>query len=142
MITKSRVAFTFYVAWLSLVAPPALGVEPTAEIRTAARMFADLDARDQKGFCESRLGTPYLDYLNRVCQSAVQNKLKAPEDCSREKISEQVKSDAAQCLAMTTAEFEATVLRGVGGRNTFVAEMRAQGVDGDKLVQDECARRR
>jgi hypothetical protein len=99
-------------------------------------MFAALDARDLQGYCKSTFTAPYADYLNRVCQSAIHNKVKNLEDCSHEKIAEQVKTDAAQCLEMPTAEFDATVLRAQQGRKAFITEMNAQGIDAEALIQE------
>jgi len=141
MAPESRLAFACLIAWISLVSPPALGAEPTEAMRTLARMFAAVETRDLHGYCKSKFTAPYVDYLNRVCQSAVQNKVKTPEDCSQAKIADQVKSDAAQCLAMPAAEFDATVVRGQEGRNAFVAEMKAQGIDGNALIKEASAKR-
>jgi len=121
---------------------PALSAEPTEEMRMFARMFETLEARDLKGYCAAMHGEPYAGYLGRVCESAVQNNLKKPEDCSQQSIAQQVKTDAAKCLAMPPAEFEKTVLRGVDASKTFVKQMATQGVDGEKLLQDERTKRR
>ena len=137
MRPESHHAIRCLFAWMSLAALPALGAEPTEDAQTLAGMFAALDARSKPGFCLSKDGPPYVDYLTRVCQSAVQNRLKSPEDCSREKVALQVKNDTAQCLAMSTAEFDATVVRGKEGRKAFVREMEARGIDGDALIQAE-----
>lgn len=142
MATEIRLAFACITAWILLLPHPALSAEPTEAMRTLARVFAALDARDLQGYCKSKFSAPYADYLNQVCQSAVQNRVKTSEDCSREKIAEQAKSDAAQCLAMPAAEFDATVLRGQEGRKIFVSEMKTQGVDGEALVQEERAKLR
>lgn len=137
-----RLAFGYLIAWMSLAAAaPCLGAEPTEDTRTLARMFAALEAHDQKAYCESKLAAPYADYLSRVCQSAVQNKVKASEDCSREALAEQARKDASQCLAVSGAEFAATVAKGKEGRKAFVTEMKAQGIDGEALIKQASAKR-
>jgi hypothetical protein len=125
------------ITGMPLATTPVLGAESTEDMRTFARMFTTLEARDLKGYCAAMHGAPYAGYLDRVCQLAVQNKLKKPEDCSPESIAEQVKIDNGQCLAMPAAEFEKTALRGREASKAFVKEMAAQGVDGDKLLQEE-----
>lgn len=142
MRPESHLAIRCLFAWMSLAALPALGAEHTEEAKTLAGMFAALDARSKSGFCLSREGPPYVDYLTRVCQSAVHNRLKSPEDCSREKIALQVKKDTAQCLAMSADEFDATVVRGKEGRKAFVGGMKAQGIDGEALIQEARTKRK
>ena len=66
-------------------------------------------------------GTPYIGYLNRACQSAVQNKVKTLVDCSHEKIAQQFKSETVQCFVMPAAEFDATVRRRQEGRKVLTA---------------------
>ena len=140
MTIAIRISWAFLITGMSLATTPVLGAEPTEDMRTFVRMFAALEARDHKGYCAAMHGAPYAGYLDRVCQSAVQNKLKKPEDCSPERITQQVKVDTAQCLAMPAAEFEKTALRGREASKAFVKQMTAQGVDGDKLLQEERAK--
>jgi len=140
MINKMHIASVFLVTGMSLAAPPVLGAEPTEAMRTFARMFAALEARDLKGYCTAMHGASYAGYLERVCQSAVQNRVKKAEDCSPENIAQQTKSDTGQCLLMPAAEFEKTVLRGREGGQAFLKEMAAQGIDGEKLLQEERAK--
>jgi len=140
MINGIRIALAFLITSISLATTPVLGAEPTEDMRTFARMFATLEARDHKGYCAAMHGAAYAGYLNRVCQSAVQNNLKKPEDCSPEHMTRQLKVDSDKCLAMPAAEFEKTALRGREGSKTFVKQMSAQGVDGEKLLQEERAK--
>lgn len=140
MTIRIRTALAFMITGLSLATTPALGAEPTEDMRTFARMFATLEARDHKGYCAAMHGAPYVGYLNRVCQSAVQNKLKKPEDCSPEHMTRQLKLDADKCLAMPAAEFEKTAFRGREGSKALVKQMTAQGIDGEKLLQEERAK--
>lgn len=142
MATWIRGVFAFLTFGISLATPPVRAAEVTEEIHTFARMFATLEARDLTGYCAAMHGAPYIGYLNRVCQSAVQNKVKNLDDCSHEKIAQQVKSDAARCLAMPAAEFDATVRRRQEGRKVFISEMKNQGVDAEALIQAERAKRR
>lgn len=121
---------------------PALGAEPTEEMRTFARVFTSLEARDLKGYCTAMHGAQYAGYVGRVCQSAVQNKMKKPEECSPDSVAQQVKTDAAKCLAMPPAEFEKAVVRGVEGSTAFLKHTASQGVDGEKLLKDERSKRR
>lgn len=133
MATWIRYGLAFLTFGIALTTPPVLGAEVTDEMHTFARIFATLEARDQTGYCAAKHGAPYIEYLNRVCQSAVQNQVKTSDDCSHEKITQQVKSDRAQCLAMPAAEFDATVHRRQEGRKVFISEMKNQGVDGEAL---------
>jgi len=142
MSAESRIAFSCLFAWISLATSPSLGAEPTETMRTFARMFAALDARDLPGYCESKLSAPYLDYMNRVCQSAVLNRVKTTEDCSQQNIALQSKRDAAECLAMPAAEFEKLGLRGTEVRNAFAEEAKKEGVDSERLIHEERVNRR
>lgn len=127
----------FLITGLSLATVPVQGAEPTKDMRWFARMFATLEARDHKGYCEVMIGADYAVYLNRRCQSDIQNKVKKPEDCSPESITRQLKLDTDECLAMPAAEFEQKVLRGRESSKAFIEQMTAQGVDGEKLLQEE-----
>ena len=140
MMHGIRIALVFLITVLSLATTPTLGAEPTEDIRTFARIFATLDAHDLKGYCTEMHAAPYTGYLSRACQSAVQNKIKKPEDCSQDKISEQIRIDTEQCLAMSADKFEETMLHGRVSRKEFVEKMAAQGIDGEKLLQDERAK--
>lgn len=140
---SSRAQFVFSIlVGMLLTTTTAQGVEPTEDMRTLARMFATLEARDLKGYCTEMHGAAYAGYLSRVCQSAVQNKVKKPEDCSPENIAQLIKDDKEKCLAMPPAEFEQKVLRGREGKEAFIKDMAAQGVDGEKLLQEERAKKR
>ena len=137
MTIRLQNASVFLITGMFLAAPPVMGAEPTETMRTFARMFATLEARDLKGYCTAMHGAAYTSYLERVCQSAVQNRVKNPEDCSPENIAQQIKSDHEQCMAMPAAEFEKTMLRGREGGQAFLKELAAQGIDGEKLLQEE-----
>ncbi len=140
MINIIRIALASLVAGMSLATAPVQSAEPTETMRTFARMIATLEARDQKGYCAAMHDAPYVGYLSRVCLAAVQNSVKKPEDCTPARIAQQVEADTEQCLAMPAAEFEKTALRGREGTKAFVTEMTAQGVDGEKLLQEERAK--
>lgn len=141
MYTSSRIAFICVNVWIWLAAPPALGADPTETMRAIARMLAALEARDMPGYCDSRHSAAYRDYLSRVCHSAVQNRLKTAQDCSAPNIALQSEREDAECRAMPVAEFERLVLRGRDGRKAFIDEMTSQGIDGERLLQQERGRR-
>lgn len=142
MIKTIPVATAFLAAGMLLATGPAASAETTEEMRTFARMFTSLEARDLKGYCTAMHGPQYAGYLGRVCQSSVQNKMKKPEECSPDSIAQQARAEAAKCLAMPPAEFDKAVARGVEGSKAFVKQMASQGVDGEKLLKEERARRR
>ncbi len=138
----ARIAFSILVVML-LATTSAQGAEPTEDMRTMARMLAALEARDLNGYCaDIHDAPPYAGYLSRVCQYAVQNKLKQPEDCSPGNITLQIQADRKACLAMTPEEFEKTALRWREGIDSFIKGMAAQDIDGEKLLQEERARKR
>ena len=129
------------LAGLTLVAAPTQGAEPTEGMRMMARMTVILEAHDQKAYCAEMQTAPYADYMTRVCQSAVQNRLKKREDYSAVNIAVLIKSDNKQCLAMPKAEFDKTVLRSREVSESVIKDMVAQGVDAEKLLQEERAKK-
>jgi hypothetical protein len=134
-----RVALAF--AGLTLAAPLALAADPTEAMRTFARIFATLEARDLKGYCAAMHGAhSYVDYRTNVCQSAVQNKVKKPEECTPESVAQQIKADTDKCLAMPADEFEKTVQRGGEASKAFVKQTASESVDGEKLLREERAK--
>lgn len=137
MKIKICISLVFLITGLSFATVPVQGAEPTEDMRQLARMFAALEAGDLKGYCSSMHTTSYADYLSRVCQSSVQHKLKQPEDCLPERIAQDAKTDAVQCLAMPAAEFDEIAQSVREGSKKFAAEMAAQGVDGEKLLREE-----
>ena len=147
-VVEGRIALRDWLAHACLLlllaagVQPAHAAEPTATMRALAQVFVALDARDLSGYCGSRLTAPYGEYLARSCQSAVLNKIKTAEDCSQERISQQARIDAAQCLARPPAEFEKAVAVGEEARIAFLREVTVQGIDGDQLMQDARAKRR
>ncbi len=142
MIVKMSFAVALMVTGMLIATRPAMSAEPTEEMLTFARMFTSLEARDLKGYCTVMHGSEYAGYLGRVCQSAVQNRLKKPEECTQDSIAQQAKAEAAKCLATPPDEFEKAVARGAEGSKAFVKQMASQGVDGEKLLQDERVKRR
>ena len=135
-----RAASPFVFVGFTLLNQTAFGADITDDMRLMARVYATLEARNQKAYCSAMHGVAYVDYLNKVCQSAVQNKVKKSDECSQERIAQEVKADTGKCLAMPPAEFEKTALRGDEGSKGFVKKMAEQGVDGKKLLQDERAK--
>ena len=142
MTTKMSFAVALMATGMLIATRPALSAEITEEMRNFARMFTSLEARDLKGYCTVMHGSEYAAYLGRVCQSAVQNRLKKPEECSQDSIAQQAKAEAAKCLAMPPDEFEKAVARGAEGSKAFVKLMASHGVDGEKLMKDEREKRR
>lgn len=142
MLKRAHFEAAVLTIGMLLATGPATSAEPTEEMRTFARMFTSLEARDLKGYCTAMHGAPYAGYVGRVCQSAVQNKVKKPEECSEDSIAQQVKADAAKCLAMPPDEFDKAVARGAEGSKAFLQRAASQGVDGEKLLKDERAKRR
>lgn len=140
--TKMSYAIALIATGMLIANRPAMSAEITEEMRTFARMFTSLEARDLKGYCTVKHGSEYAAYLGRVCQSAVQNRLKRPEECSQNSIAQQAKDEAAKCLAMPPDEFDKAVARGSEVSKAFVKEMASQGVDGEKLLKDEREKRR
>jgi hypothetical protein len=141
MILKQVQIVIPLLASLILATAPAQSAEPTEGMRMMARMTVILETHDQKAYCAEMQTAPYADYLTRVCQSAVQSKLKKPADCSPVNIALLIKSDSKQCLAMPPAEFEKTVLRGREISESVIKDMLAQGVDAEKLLQEERAKK-
>ena len=125
------------VAGLAFATVPAQGAEATEDMRSMARMFKSLEARDQKGYCTAMHGPSYEGYLLKVCQAALKHNLKKPEDCSPESIQKERTADYAKCLAMPTAEFEQTVVKGREARKMFQERLAAQGINGEKLFQED-----
>lgn len=122
------------------LAAASLAAEPNEDMRMFARLFAALEARDIEAYCTTMMhGAAYPGYMNRVCQSAVQNKMKKSEDCSPENVAEQIKADTTRCQAMAAAEFEAIAQRSSEAREKFIKDAKAKGVDGEKLLREERA---
>jgi len=72
---------------------------------------------------------------------SVQNNVKKPEECSQEGLTQQARADTDKCLAMPASEFEKVVLRGAEASKGFVKQTAAESVDGEKLLQEERAKR-
>lgn len=135
MTLNFRSSFALLTAALS-VTVPATAAEPTEDMRTIARMFAALEARDQKAYCEVMHGPAYTEYLGRVCQMAVQINLKKPDECSTDRIAQEHRDDKQKCLAMPATEFDQTMLTGSEASGRFIELLVKQGVDGEKLLRE------
>ena len=147
MSNVSRLAGAILSAGMMFVATQAMGQDQNAEARSAAKMLAGLERplekRDIKGYCTALQADPdYVGYVTRVCQFSVKNKLKKPEDCSDANIKQEMKKDFDVCLAMPSEEFEKTVLKWREAQASFVRDMKAKGIDGEKLLQEERAKLR
>lgn len=141
LINGIRITLALLAGGLSLATVPAQGAEPTEDMRSMARMFVLLEARDQQGYCNAMHGPSYESYLDRVCKAAVKHNLKKPEDCSPENIQRERKADYEKCLAMPATEFEQTVVKGRAAREKFEEHARREGVDSQKLMQDARAKK-
>lgn len=126
------------IAALVLACPLlAEATQPTQDMRDLARLYATLDARDQVGFCIQMQTPAYAGYIGRACELSVRNRLKRPEDCTPENTAKQTKADEKECLAMKPAEFEEKIKRALESKAVFLKEMAEQGIDGEKLLQEE-----
>lgn len=103
---------------------------------TIARMFAALEARDQKTYCEVMHGPCLYGMPGRVCQMAVQNNLKKPDRRSTEHIAQGLRDDKQKCLALPASEFEQKILTGREASERFMERLAKQGVDGEKLLRE------
>jgi len=111
-------------------------------MRMMARMTVIVEARDLPGYCTEMHAAPFTVGLTKACQKDVQNKLKQPADCTPERIAQLIEADHQQCLAMPAAEFEKVVLNGHKVKAELVKQMQEQGMDGEKLLQEERVKRR
>lgn len=136
-MNRLRIVMVFLVAGMALATDPVFGAESTEDLQAMARMFAALEARNQKAYCATMQGPAYTDYLSHVCQSYVANKLKKSEDCRTESVALEVKASAEQCLAMSPDELEKVALRWQDSRKAVFDDMTARGLDGEKLVLEE-----
>lgn len=146
MAVKICVISVFLVTGMSLATLPALGAEPTEDMRVTARVLASQEApvakRDLKGFCAATYGSPdYAGYSARACQLWVKNNMKKPEDCTEVNIQQEIRKDTDRCLAMSDEDFDKQIVAQRKARAEFIAKMKEEGVDGEKLLQHELARR-
>ena len=137
-----RFAGAILSAGMMFAATQTMGQDQNAEVRSAAKMLAGLERplekRDINGYCTALQADPdYAGYMTRVCQFSVKNKLKKPEDCSDANMKQEMKKDFDVCLAMPLEEFEKTVMKWREARASFVRDMKAKGVDGEKLLAEE-----
>lgn len=138
MTIAIRLASALLITGMSFTMTLALGEEVTDEMRTFGLMVASLEARDLKNYCATMTHAPaYAGYVNRVCQYEIKNRMKKPEDCTPEKIADQIKADNVRCLAMPAAEFEKAALRSAETGKVFIRKLAEKGVDGEKLLREE-----
>ncbi len=140
MMNSLRIVVVFLVAGMSLATDPAFGEESTEDLQAMARMFAALEARNQKAYRATMQGSAYTDYLSRVCQTNVKNTLKKSEDCTAERVALEVKARAEQCLALSPDELEKVALRWQDSRKALFEDMTARSLDVEKLVREERSR--
>lgn len=137
MMNSLRIVMVFLVTGMALTTAPVFGAESIEDLQAMVRMLAALEARNQKAYCATMQSPAYTDYLSRVCQSYVANKLKKSEDCTTESVALEVKASAEQCLAMSPDELEKVALRWQDSRKAVFEEMTAKGLDVEKLVREE-----
>lgn len=125
------------VTGLAFAAPPlASAQQATPEMRAFSRVLVALEANNQAAYCVALHDAPYIDYLARVCQAAVQNRLRNAEECLQERLLQEARASLSQCQAMPAAEFDKVVLRAAEARSMFMQEAKAQDIDAQKLLDD------
>ena len=147
MTNRILLSAAFLITGLSLATPPAQGAEPDADMRAGARLLVSLEEpmakRDLKSYCAARNGSPeYAGYVMRACQAFVKNNLKKAEDCSEAAVGQEIRKDTDRCLAMSDGEFDKEMLIQRRGRENFTKRMKENGIDGEKLLQEERAKLR
>ena len=140
ILNSLRIVMVFLVAGMSLATDPAFGEESPEDLQAMARLFAALEARNQKAYCATMQSPAYTDYLSRVCQTNVKNTLKKSEDCAAERVALEVKASAEQCLALSPDELEKVALRWQDSRKAVFEQMTAEGLNGEKLMREERSR--
>ena len=141
------------MAGISLAVTPAMGVEPDAEMRSAARMvpmlldFAGaerpLEKRDLNGYCTVLYGGPeYVGYLTSICELAIKKDVIDAAACTAEKIRQDVRKSLETCVAMPPEQLEKAIQGWRSLREKFVSDTKTRGVDGEKLLQEEQAKLR
>lgn len=125
----------------------ALAAAPSAEMREGAaliaRMGAAAEKRDLKRYCSALQDNPsYRAHLVAACEGGVQGGVLQPGACSPENIQAALKKDRDRCLALTPDEFEKNITRWREIRARFVQDLKAQNVDGEKLLKEEAAKLR
>ncbi len=141
MIIKTLGSLVFLAIGLLFTTTPVLGAEPTEEMRAFAHLSALVETQDQKGFCTTVVAaTSYADYVRRVCQLAIQNKLRKVEDCTPENIAREITTDTNRCLSMSAVEFKKSTAGWAELREDFIRRTKSKGIDGEKLLQEERAK--
>lgn len=142
-----RVSRAILIAGLSLAAVPAMGVEPDAEMRSAARMIAGAERplvkRDLNGYCTVLYGGPeYVGYLTGICELAIKKDVIDAAACTAEKIRQDVRKSLETCVAMPPEQLEKAIQGWRSLREKFISDTKTRGVDGEKLLQEEQAKLR
>lgn len=119
--------------------------DKSTEIMESARLMVRIDSairyRDLKGYCEVTYDArSYWGYVARACEAGIKANVKIPEDCTPKKIEAQVAADRAQCLAMSSDEFDNVVARFPEHREQWIKMAADQGVDSEKLLDELRAR--
>jgi hypothetical protein len=137
MLNSLRIVMVSLVVGVARTTAPAFGEESPEDLQAMARLFAALEARNQKAYCATMQNPAYTDYLSRVCLTNVKNTLKKSEDCTAERVALEVKASVQQCLAMSPDELEKVALRWQDSRKALFEQMTAEGLDVEKLVREE-----
>ena len=140
MTNSIRNSLAFLGTGLTLATAPVLAAEPTDVMRMMARLTVIVEAHDLKGYCAEMNATSFTVGLTKACQKDVQKNLKQPEDCTPERIAQFIEDDHQKCLAMPAAEFDKVILNGRKVKAELVKQMQDEGVDGEKLFQEERAK--
>lgn len=122
--------------------PPELG-----EIERAAAVIAtveqSLEKGDLPGYCHGMYSTDdYKQYLNRVCEAEVRNRLRNADGCTPQHAANQVSRDMAQCNAMTGSGFDAVKLKWRSARTEFIKTAASKGYDGEQILRNAKQARR
>ncbi len=142
-----RIAIPTFLFAAALAASPALGEEPSEEMRQGASIIARVEALlakdDLKGFCAAVHKSPaYAGYASRACQAGVKANVRQAEECTEARIALQVAADHEECVAMPPEAFAQRKQDFGEGRARFLQDLAARGVDGEKLIAEERAKLR
>ena len=146
MIQDRRVKRALVLLGLGLQCCLAAGAEPTGYMRRTASTLASAERAlaqdDVAGYCNAMYGSAdYLRYVTNVCVSAARNKLREPKECTLEAAKLEASKDTAQCAAMGPPEVAAAKTKSRVARESFIQGVASKGVDGERLMQEELAKR-
>ena len=145
MSVRIRIAGAIVLSGLALCALSALGADLSEVMRVQARILAGqeipLAKRDLKGYCNATYGSPdYAAYAAGVCQMWVKNSGRKAEECAEANVRQAIRKDIERCMAMSEGEFDKQILIHARLREEFIRNMQEEGLDGEKLLQEERAK--